>query len=206
MKQKELDLIVANQKRSLDRWIDYLVSEEADYPLWAKYWAFSSIIKMGKFEKSRNQEAEKTVAKGRFQKRTKTTTSSFPLLNARALAKTISAMAALIKEKPKARQRAGIEKQKPKEQRDPAKAGLQVVNESKQLDDQAFLKLLSTEKFADLYTQFLIEIPEYSTAGLQEIRGEWKKFVQGSSPDELVKSLAGYPLEWCTADLDTARA
>jgi len=39
---------------------------------------------------------------------------------------------------------------------------------------------------------------------LKETRGEWIKYKQGSSPDELVTSLDGYPLEWCTANPDTA--
>src|SRR5680860_658485 len=50
-----------------------------------------------------------------------------------------------------------------------------------------------------------MEMPEYSSEGLKETRGSWKTYKQGSEPDELVQSLDGHPLEWCTANIDTAR-
>ena len=62
----------------------------------------------------------------------------------------------------------------------------------------------SSESFSKLYTQFLIELPAYSAEGLQETRGEWKLYPQVSDPQPLVDSLEGYPLEWCTANVDTA--
>ncbi|KKU08762.1 MAG: hypothetical protein UX09_C0013G0005 [Candidatus Uhrbacteria bacterium GW2011_GWE2_45_35] len=190
MKEQELAVIISNQKRSLDAWLDYLTSPDALYPTWAKYWSFTSMLKMGKYEKveAKDEDEDENKVRARFQRRTKTTTSSFPLLNPRALAKTIGVMAAYVEEKTK-----------PKDQRQPA------ANVSKRLSDQEFQRLLSAEKFSDLYAQFLLEIPEYSTEGLKETRGQWRKFPQGSKPDELVKSLGGYPLEWCTADPDTAR-
>jgi len=48
-------------------------------------------------------------------------------------------------------------------------------------------------------------MPEYSTEKLQETRGKWIKYEKNSDAHELVKTLEGYPLEWCTADYDTAR-
>lgn len=197
LREKELAVIQSNQESSLDRWLDYLTSEDAPYPMWAKYWAFTSILKMGKFEK---QTQEDETEKANFQKRTKTTTNSFPLLNSQALTKTISSMLALLKEKERVRG----EKQKPKEQRDEDLLRLQVTNESKKLSDEEFRSLLSTENFSKLYAQFLVEIPEYTTEGLKNIKGEWKVFPQGSAK-ELIKSLEGYPLEWCIADFDTAQ-
>lgn len=75
---------------------------------------------------------------------------------------------------------------------------------SVKLNSEEFQKLLSTENFSKLYAQFLIEMPEYSTEGLREIHGEWVRYEQGSDATELVRSLEGYPLEWCTANYDTA--
>jgi hypothetical protein len=166
--------------------------------MWAKYWAFTSILKMGKYDKRESKAGKERAG---FQKRDKTTTNSFPLLNPRALAKTIGAMTVLLEE----RQRVQAEKQKPKAQRDQELLKLQINNESKRLGNQEFTDLLSTENFAKIYAQFLLEIPEYSTEGLQKTAGEWKLFPQGSDPAQLVKSLEGYPLEWCTADPDTAK-
>ena len=200
-KEKELEVVRLNQERSLDKWVDYLISDDAKYPMWAKYWAFTSMLKMGKFEKIEEEENGEKTEKSRFQKRTKSTTASFPLLNPRALAKTIGVMSQHLREKERVRE----EKQKPKTEQNPNLLTLNIKNESSKLNDEEFQKLLSAEKFANLYAQFLIEVPEYSTKGLREIRGEWKKFARGSEPDELVKSLEGHPLEWCTADPNTAK-
>lgn len=223
MKEKELEVIKSNQKNSLNRWVDYLSSFDADYPTWAKYWAFTSMLKMGKYEKvphcpscknpidksnnfckNCNKEIsdESIIEKSRFQKRTESTTNSFPLLNSRALAKTISAMSSLLEEKSRIKQ----EKQKPRDQRDDDLLKLQIDNESKKLEKDEFIELLTSENFAKLYAQFLLEIPEYSTEGLANIKGKWIKYAQGSEPEELVKSFEGYPLEWCTANYDTAKS
>ncbi len=222
MKEKELEVIRFNQINSLNRWVDYLSSPDADYPMWAKYWAFNSMLKMGKYEKvphcpgcekpidkknnfcsncNREISDEKILEKARFQKRTESTTNSFPLLNSRALAKTISAMGSLLEEKSRVKK----EKQKPRDQRDDDLLKLQIDNESKKLDKDEFIELLSTENFSKLYAQFLLEIPEYSTEGLRNIEGQWVKYDQYSEPDGLVKSFEGYPLEWCTANYDTAK-
>ena len=191
-KDRKTEQIVNDQKLSLDKWIDYFTSTDADvYPTWAKYWAFQSMVKMGKLEK---KEDEKGNEVARFQKRTDDTVSAFPPLNPRAFAMTIGAMKLMIEEKAK-------EKGKPKKERRPVK----IENQSKKLDEKKFQELLSTENFSKIYTQFLIEMPEYSKEGLQEIRGKWIKYLQGSDPKPLVKSLAGHPLEWCTANEDTAK-
>lgn len=179
-KQKKTEQIIGDQIQSLDKWLDYLSSPDATYPTWAKYWAFKAILTMGKFEK---QENEITHAEsGQFQKRTKDTVASFPPLNPRALAMAIGSM---------------VEKTEKKD----------IVSVSQKLTAQQFSQLLATESFSKLYAQFLIEMPEYSTEGLQETRGEWVKYNQGdeSAPDRLVKSLEGHPLEWCTANIETAK-
>jgi hypothetical protein len=48
-------------------------------------------------------------------------------------------------------------------------------------------------------------MPEYSVEGLQQTKGEWVKYPQNSHATPLVKSLEGHPLEWCTADFNTAQ-
>ena len=176
--------IISNQSGSLDRWVDYLTSPDAQYPTWAKYWAFTSMVKMGKFEKTIYESGQETA---RFAKRTDDTVAPFPQLNPRALAQSIGAIEAKVAQKglPKA-VRTGI------------------TNTSTQLDDPEFAQLVSSESFPKLYAQFLTEIPAYSTEGLQETRGRWVKYDQGSDATPLVGSLVGHPLEWCTADLATA--
>ena len=180
MKQEAVRNVLLNQQQSLDRWIDYLTSNDAPYPSWAKYWTVRSVLAMGKLEKTEE-------GKARFAKREKNTVASFPVLNQRALANTIGAMSARLETKGK-----------PKEEQ-------MTENLSATLADEEYQKLLSTEDFSKIYAQFLSEIPEYSERGLEETRGKWIKYVQGSDPIPLVKSLEGHPLEWCTADLEIAR-
>ncbi len=81
-KQRKIEQIQEDQMRSLDRWIDYLASPDAAYPLWVKYWALRSVLKMGKYDK----------ATGQFKKRSQDTVTAFPMLNPRALAITVDVM------------------------------------------------------------------------------------------------------------------
>lgn len=191
-RERKTQQIITDQETSLDKWFDYLTSPDADYPMWAKYWAFTSILSMGAFVKEEQGEGDEKKESAHFTTRDKkknTTTASFPPLNPRALAMTIGVMRAKLEQG-----------QKPKNERQP------VVNTSTRLDDPSFQQLLSTENFSKLYAQFLIEMPEYSTQGLRETRGKWVKYKKGSDPKPLVDSLDGYPLEWCTANIDTARS
>ncbi len=77
------DEIIENQKASLNKWIDYLLSEDAKfYPFWAKYWAFQGMLKLGNYDK-KNRE---------YFKRTEKTTEKFADLNREALAIAIDSM------------------------------------------------------------------------------------------------------------------
>lgn len=186
-KEQKREQIINDQINSLDKWVDYLTSQDAFvYPTWGKYWAFTSMLKMGKFEKTGDDEGREQA---RFATRTQDTVAPFPPLNPRALSMTISVMKQKV-----------LEAEKAKSERDT------IANTSTKLSDEQFKQLLSSESFAKIYTQFLIELPEYSREGLQETRGKWVKYPQNSEPDTLVQSLDGYPLEWCTANIDTARA
>ena len=179
-KEAKANQIINDQKHSLDRWVTYLSSpDSSDIPTWAKYWAFKSMLKMGKFEKQQDEENQKETAA--FKKRTKDTVAPFAPLNPLALRNTLTAIKSKVSKE-------------------------EFENTSAKLKEEEYKKLLNTESFSKLYTQFLIELPEYSKEGLKETRGEWIKYNQGSSPDELVASLDGYPLEWCTANPDTARS
>lgn len=79
--KKELqDEIIKNQKRSLDKWINFFMSDDANvYPFWAKYWAFKGMLNLGIFDKEKNT----------FYKRTKNTVHPFCDLNREALSMSI---------------------------------------------------------------------------------------------------------------------
>lgn len=183
-RRKKTEEIIDDQETSLDRWLDYLTSPDADYPVWAKYWAFRSVLSMGSLVKEEDRQGHEVA---RFQNRRKDTVSPFPVLNPGALALTIGAVVS-------SRERKSL----PKIDRTP------VANTSERLNDQEWQQLVSTENFATLYTQFLLEQPEYSTEGLQNIKGRWVVYPRHSDPTPLVESIADYPLEWCTRNPGTA--
>lgn len=76
VRQEMAETISRDQERSLDRWIDYLSSEDAAYPMWFKYYVFRNVVKLASFDKDRRE----------FPKRSKSTTGPFAELNAEALA------------------------------------------------------------------------------------------------------------------------
>ena len=50
MREQLIEVIVADQKSSMDKWIDYLASSDATYPDWLKYFAIRSILSMDKYD------------------------------------------------------------------------------------------------------------------------------------------------------------
>ena len=79
-KKKIAEEVIKNQEESLDRWIDYSLSDDAKmFSFWAKYWAFQGMLKLGSFNE------EKMV----FNKRNKNTTAPFAELNIEALSQSI---------------------------------------------------------------------------------------------------------------------
>ena len=79
-KEEQKRVIIEDQKKSLDNWIDYLTSEDARfYPWWAKYWAFQGMLKIGAYDNEN----------GIYGKRDETTVAPFIELNQEALAKAI---------------------------------------------------------------------------------------------------------------------
>src|SRR6056297_3581029 len=44
--------LINDQKHSFDKWFDYLISKDSDsFPIWAKYWAFKGMLKLGTYHK-----------------------------------------------------------------------------------------------------------------------------------------------------------
>ena len=68
--------IINDQKMSIDIWIDYFLSDESNHiPIWAKYWAFQGMIRLGTLNKITKE----------FNKREKNNTCVFAELNKEAL-------------------------------------------------------------------------------------------------------------------------
>ena len=47
---KEKEDIIENQRKTLSTWIDYLIDDNTMYPMWAKYWVFQQILKIGTYD------------------------------------------------------------------------------------------------------------------------------------------------------------
>jgi len=85
-REEMIKIIIEEQKKSLDIWLDYLIENDAMYPEWFKYYAFQGMQKLGSYDKE----------KGNFNKRTDSTTSVFIDLNYEALALTYDNLCAVL--------------------------------------------------------------------------------------------------------------
>ncbi|MEI7741625.1 MAG: hypothetical protein WCJ29_03915 [bacterium] len=77
-KQRLAEIVVEDQRRSLDVWINYLVSSEAAYPDWFKYYVIREVLQTGSYDIVTNQYSGRKPGKP--------TTAPFPELNSQALA------------------------------------------------------------------------------------------------------------------------
>ncbi|MBU2025390.1 MAG: hypothetical protein ABIC19_01960 [Patescibacteria group bacterium] len=83
VKEEAAEIIIADQRSTLDNWIDYFTSSDSDsYPAWAKYWAFQGMLRLSTYDKEKQA----------FGKRKKDTTAPFPDLNREALAYAVDAV------------------------------------------------------------------------------------------------------------------
>lgn len=81
-------LVINDQKKTLDVWIEYFVSKDSSYiPMWAKYWAFQGMIRLGEYDKNSKS----------FNRRTKSTVSPFLGLNQEVLALSIDVLFKFLK-------------------------------------------------------------------------------------------------------------
>ncbi|TSC92198.1 MAG: hypothetical protein CEN92_72, partial [Candidatus Berkelbacteria bacterium Licking1014_96] len=74
-KEQLKQTIITDQVRSLDMWVDYLASPDAKYPDYLKYFAFRSILRLGRYDKEKKA----------FSERRGGAVSPFPDLNREAL-------------------------------------------------------------------------------------------------------------------------
>lgn len=72
-----LKKVQEDQKASLDLWLDYFIKNDANYPMWFRFYAFNGMLKLNSLDK--NMES--------FGKRAKTTTEFYIELNPEVLAK-----------------------------------------------------------------------------------------------------------------------
>lgn len=78
--------IINTQKKSLKMWLEYLTDNTTSYPMWAKYWAFQGMLKMGSYDESKEI----------YLKRDKKTMAPFVSANPEIIAKSIETIMKLV--------------------------------------------------------------------------------------------------------------
>lgn len=82
MREQLTEVVIADQKSSLDAWVDYFAGPDAPYPTWLKYWATREVLKMGSYDKEKHA----------FDKRRSDTVKPFPPINQQALSYVLDAV------------------------------------------------------------------------------------------------------------------
>ena len=55
LKEQHINVIIREQKDSLDTWLNYFLSKDSDYlPMWAKVWAFQGMLGIGNLNKEKD--------------------------------------------------------------------------------------------------------------------------------------------------------
>lgn len=172
-------VITADQKASLDLWLNYLTHEDTqDYSIGLKHWAFNGMLKLGTFDKE----------KGKFTKRASDTVAPFADLNHEALAYVFDYMEKKFQVDAK-----NLKKQ----ERDGEFEKL--IPEY----DSELKTALAEANFGKLYAFAKSQLGE-SQVG-DEVEGKWVRYYRGSDYLPLVNSLRGKGTGWCTAAESTAQ-
>ncbi|MEX2027970.1 MAG: hypothetical protein WD988_00530, partial [Candidatus Curtissbacteria bacterium] len=184
IRKQHADIVLSDQRASLEQWIDYFASADSDYiPREIKYWVFRNVLRLKELVKTQIQKPDGTrEEKIEFPKRSKGTVSPFPDINQEALSYVIDALKQRVN-------RQGIE------------FGFDISEEER----QSFQRLLEKENFATLYAwanEFYSPIPREM---LPITEGRWVKYDQGTDPHSLVSSIRARGTGWCTAGESTAK-
>lgn len=178
--KKELaDTLIADQKQSLDIWLNYLSSKDAKYPDWFKYYVLKNILTMGRYDKGNKKFFERG--------KTKKSVSQFPELIRDALAFVCDAL--------EAKQKGNL-------------GSLKYGHGIKPEEKAEFEKLLNQGEdpnFARLYAWSIDKITPISEELLQETKGQWIKYPKGSDSKAVVNALAQYGTGWCIRGEGTAQ-
>lgn len=226
IKSQETKRVIADQKESLDRWIDYLTGPDAHYPDYLKYVTVHSILSMGNYDANRHT----------FTERTDHTVKRFPNLSRGALARTVDSIERYYGERYFALKRQLEAAQEDVKQAKNALSYAQKLNQpdlnverttltdakhrvaeltaqfedlingqaEENADQPKFNKALLAADFATLYALAL----EKSGTAKQELwpvtEGRWVTYEEGQA-NELVAALDGKGTDWCLEGTATSK-
>ena len=90
-KRRMTEEVIDDQKKSLDKWIEYFLYDEESksYEMWEKYWVFQGLQSLGKYDKET----------GKFSKRDKSTVYPFPPVEREYIFTTLKLMEDFLKDK-----------------------------------------------------------------------------------------------------------
>ena len=90
-KRRMTEEVIDDQKKSLDKWIEYFLYDEESksYEIWEKYWVFQGLQNLGKYDKEN----------GKFSKRDKSTVYPFPPVEREYIFTTLKLMEDFLKDK-----------------------------------------------------------------------------------------------------------
>ena len=90
-KRRMTEEVIDDQKKSLDKWIEYFLYDEESksYEMWEKYWVFQGLQNLGKYDKETSK----------FSKRDKSTVYPFPPVEREYIFTTLKLMEDFLKDK-----------------------------------------------------------------------------------------------------------
>ena len=90
-KRRMTEEVIDDQKKSLDKWIEYFLYDEESksYEMWEKFWVFQGLQTLGKYDKET----------GKFSKRDKSTVYPFPPVEREYIFTTLKLMEDFLKDK-----------------------------------------------------------------------------------------------------------
>ena len=183
VRRKHAEIVLTDQRASLEQWIDYFSLPDCTIPNHLKYWIFRNILNLKELVKTEIKKPDGTAEqKIEFPQRSKGTVAPFPDLNQEALGYLVDAMEIKL-----------------------AGKNLEFEHDIQQNEREEFNRFLAKEDFTKLYAwanELMSPIPKHL---LPVTEGTWVKYPQGSEPEKLVQTIRGRGTGWCTAGLSTAR-
>lgn len=175
------DIAAVDLEKSLDQWINYFSDPNEPYAPWFRYYAFRSVLELGRWDKDKNK----------FPKRSPGTNLLFPDIDRGALG--------YVQDMISSATNMDILEKIQKGQRQMDTPTGEVLTQKKAQD---FAKL----SFAEQYAEGIRQKGEITPEMREETKGMWITYRQGTDPTALWKSLQNKGTSWCTAGFGTAKA
>lgn len=172
-KRKQLkDAIITGQQKRLKQWIKYINAESSGYPIWFRFYVLSNIVKLKEYD----------TKKGKFPRRSSSSTSNFPELNPDVIADIYRHIT------------------------DPEFHSAKKIDLSRQYfkmetrDQHSELPPMDAN-FARLYEFWTHDfLRRVTDKDLDETSGVWIKYEQGDFAQDVTRSVSGYNTGWCVAN------